>query len=54
MPGERETPLRAIHVQHKAHDAGITCIAVAKDADSSTWFVGAAVNLAVKNTPYFS
>ena len=37
MPGNRGSPLRALCTQHNAHDAGITCLIVAKDAHSSTW-----------------
>ena len=38
MPVDHTPPLRCLHVNHHAHDAGITCIIVAKDADSSTWW----------------
>ena len=37
MPVGHTPPLRCLHVNHRAHDAGITCIVVAKDDDSSTW-----------------
>ncbi len=39
MPGDRDSPLRALVTRTNAHDAGITTLIVAKDADSSTWYV---------------
>ena len=35
MPGEM--PLKRVHINHAAHNAGVTCMLVAKDTDSSTW-----------------
>ena len=32
-------PLRTITVNHHAHDAGITCILITRDDDSSSWYV---------------
>ncbi len=37
MPGDQDSPLRALVTHTNAHDAGITTLIVAKDADSSTW-----------------
>ncbi|KAL5499905.1 hypothetical protein EMCRGX_G011374 [Ephydatia muelleri] len=43
-----EGPLKCIFMNPKAHDAGITCLQVTKDTDSSTWIITGSLDKRVK------
>jgi WD40 repeat protein len=48
LAGDGESPLKTLHVNPEAHDAGITCLQVAKDTDGSTWVATGSFDKKVK------
>ncbi|CAI7990611.1 Nuclear distribution protein PAC1 [Geodia barretti] len=48
LSGDGEIPLKIVRERDAAHDAGVTCLTVAKDTDGSSWVVSGSFDKKVK------
>lgn len=48
IPKDDDLPLTCTYMNHSAHETGITCLLVARDADSSTWIATGSFDMHVK------